>query len=289
MAIKIGHASIDERGRISGGASGDQSGKELCIREWYNKKWDFVLRPKHKDIAEKSARAVEQACANPNIGYDQGQRNTLYKQAALNIFDLSAVRVKCECDCSSLMHVCAIAGGANLSYGTNGFTTSTMGTYFVRSGDYDKLTDSKYRTSDKYLKRGDILVKAGSHTVMVLEDGSYATATVDKAIATTSTYSRTQFIRDVQACVGAAVDGIAGNETLSKTVTISALKNRKHPVVKYVQKYLNSLGYNCGTPDGIAGAKFTWALRNYQKANGCVADGEITARGKTWKKLLGMM
>ena len=43
---------------------------------------------------------------------------------------------------------------------------------FVKSGDYEKLTDAKYLTSDKYLKRGDILVKEGSHTLMVLENGS---------------------------------------------------------------------------------------------------------------------
>jgi peptidoglycan hydrolase-like protein with peptidoglycan-binding domain len=43
---------------------------------------------------------------------------------------------------------------------------------FVNSGDYVKLTDSKYLTTDKYLMRGDILVKEGSHTVMVLDNGS---------------------------------------------------------------------------------------------------------------------
>ena len=37
MAVKIGHASIDERGKISGGKAGDQTGKEVCIRDWYNK------------------------------------------------------------------------------------------------------------------------------------------------------------------------------------------------------------------------------------------------------------
>ena len=33
---------------------------------------------------------------------------------------------------------------------------------------------------------------------------------------------------------------------------------------------------------------FDAAIKAYQKANGCVADGEITARKNTWKKLLGM-
>ena len=84
------------------------------------------------------------------------------------------------------------------------------------------------------------------------------------------------------------MDGIAGPETLSKTITVSKSKNRKHAVVKPIQKYLNKIGYNCGIADGIAGAKFDAAVKAYQKANGCVADGEITARNKTWKKLLGL-
>lgn len=103
------------------------------------------------------------------------------------------------------------------------------------------------------------------------------------------TYTRTQFIKDVQASTGAKVDGIAGSETISKTVTVSARKNCTHKVVKYIQKYLNAIGYSCGKVDGIIGSKTTAAIKSYQKANGCVVDGEITARNKTWKNLLGML
>ena len=60
-------------------------------------------------------------------------------------------------------------------------------------------------------------------------------------------------------------------------------------VVQYVQKYLYALGYiEVGMADGVAGAKFDQAVRNFQAANGCAIDGEITAGCKTWKKLLGM-
>lgn len=106
---------------------------------------------------------------------------------------------------------------------------------------------------------------------------------------TTSTYTKKEFIKDVQRSFGAAVDGIAGPETLSKTLTISDTKNNRHTVVKFVQKRLHTLGYSeVGTADGIAGYKFTSAVKHFQKDNGCVVDGEITARNKTWKKLLGM-
>lgn len=175
MAIKIGHASADERGKATGGTGGDQTGKEVCIRNWYKGGWTVLLRPVSAAIAELSAKACEAACANKNIGYDQHGRNTLHDKAKAADFDLAAIGQPCECDCSSLMHVCAIAGGARLSYGSNGLTTRNMVSGFVGSGDYTKLTESKYLTSDQYLRRGDILVKDG-HTAMVLENGSKAEA-----------------------------------------------------------------------------------------------------------------
>lgn len=104
----------------------------------------------------------------------------------------------------------------------------------------------------------------------------------------TATYTHKQFIKDVQSAIGAAVDGIAGPETLAKTVTVSKTKNPRHAVVKPIQKYLNFLGYSCGSVDGIAGTKFHNAVMEYQKATGCTVDGEITAKNLTWKKLLGM-
>ena len=102
-------------------------------------------------------------------------------------------------------------------------------------------------------------------------------------------YSLESFIRNVQQATGSSPDGIAGPETLRNTVTLSACKNRTHPLVMYVQKRLLSLGYTqVGEADGIAGTKFTQAVKAFQRDNGCVADGEITARNKTWRKLLGM-
>lgn len=105
-----------------------------------------------------------------------------------------------------------------------------------------------------------------------------------------SVYTQKQFIRDVQKATGSHPDGIAGDETIGNTVTISATKNRKHPVIVYIQKRLNALGYNCGTADGIAGEKFTAAVNSYQKnvLGYKNTDGEVTAKKKMWKSLLGM-
>lgn len=103
------------------------------------------------------------------------------------------------------------------------------------------------------------------------------------------TYSLEQFIRDVQDATGSEVDGIAGQETIGNTVTVSAQVNRTHPVVEAIQKRLYSLGYTqVGEADGVAGPKFEAAVIAFQEDNGCWVDGEITARNKTWRILLGM-
>lgn len=102
-------------------------------------------------------------------------------------------------------------------------------------------------------------------------------------------YTLEKFVREVQAAIGAKVDGIAGPETIGKTVTVSAHKNNKHPVVKPIQKRLYALGYTMvGAADGIAGVKFEAAVNEFQHKNHCWVDGEITAGNKTWRKLLGM-
>ena len=96
------------------------------------------------------------------------------------------------------------------------------------------------------------------------------------------------FVKGVQSSCGAKVDGIAGKETLSRTVTLSTKKNSKHKVVKVLQTYLISLGYSCGKcgADGIFGSGTKSAVKAYQKDHGCVVDGVITKQNKTWKKLL---
>lgn len=106
-----------------------------------------------------------------------------------------------------------------------------------------------------------------------------------------SGYERTQFIMDVQSCTGSKIDGKAGSETIGNTITVSASKNRKHPVVVPLQKRLNALGHDCGKVDGIAGPKFTASVNSYQKnvLGYRNLDGEVTAGKKMWKSLLGMI
>lgn len=172
MAVKLGSARIDERGKAKGGKAGDQTGKECSTQSWYkhSKGWR-VFRAYDPVVAEKIAWDMEKACANSHIGYDQGDRLTLYNAAKAVGFDCSKVTKNVETDCSGLVRVCCAYAGVMLS----NFTTSNEASTLLKSKQFKELTGTKYTNSSSYLKRGDILVtKTKGHTVVVLSNGSKA-------------------------------------------------------------------------------------------------------------------
>lgn len=232
--MRIGHASIDERNRIKGGQAGDQTGKEVCIRTYYDKNWNYVLRPKTPDLAERSAKACESMCNNPCIGYDQNERNSLINYLELLNWDYKAIKKDTECDCSSFMTACALCGGAKIKYKGNAPTTSTMVIRFKESGSYDAMQYVSPKHSN--LKRGDILVKEGSHTVMVLDD-----------------YVMTNTITDKKPVLK---EGSKGDWVI------------------VAQGRLSTAGFPVEI-DGVFGPKTKEAVIQFQKANGLTTDGII--------------
>lgn len=102
-------------------------------------------------------------------------------------------------------------------------------------------------------------------------------------------YPKNEFVKDIRAVFNVDAEGVAGTETLMETITLSEVLNRKHQAIYYIQRRLYALGYTeVGKINGIADSRFTNAVKHFQADNGCVIDGEITARAKTWKKLLGI-
>lgn len=168
MSVTIGHASIDENGNIHSGSAGDQTKKEVCVRTWYSMPWTSVIRPNRAAVAEKIARAMEQACANDNIGYDQYQRTTLYTQAKENNWDLSKITTKCETDCSALVAVCVNAAGIAVS---KDIYTGNELQALKNTGEFVVFTSSSYTAKSDSLQRGDILLGKG-HTAIVLSNSS---------------------------------------------------------------------------------------------------------------------
>lgn len=172
--IKIGQASRDERGRYSGGLAGDQDGREVAIREWYDRPWNKVLRPKNPDKAEKIATAMEKACKNDYIGYDQNQRTTLYSLCKANGWNIENIKTPCETDCSALVAVCVNAAGVNIS---GDIYTGNEAKALLQTGEFELLSAPKYLMTDEYLKRGDILLYEFHHTAIALQDGRKAEKT----------------------------------------------------------------------------------------------------------------
>ena len=256
MAVRIGHASVDERGKATGGVAGDQTGKEVKISSWYSGGWDFCARAKDPVVAEKIAVSAEAACNNQNIGYDQGARNTLLTKAKAVGYDLGKIAEPCECDCSSLVSVCVrIAIGRDFYIG-NAPTTRTLKGVLTSLGAFEIISDVKHLVRSDYLQRGDILCKAGSHTVVVLDDGA-----------------------------ASAVD----NKPVTYAVQLPVLKKGSvGDAVKALQILLVGHGYNCGKAgvDGDFGSGTENALECYQEDNGLEVDAKCGP--KTWAKLLGM-
>lgn len=175
MAVMIGSARIDENGKASGGKAGDQTGKEVSRQKWYDqtdpKKAWRVFRAKDPEVAERTAQNMDWACDNNNIGYDQGQRLTLFNVAKPLGFNCKKVKTKCETDCSALVRVCCAYAGVTLP----NFRTPSEPAALLNSGAFEELKGEKYSHHSTYLKRGDILVTSKQgHTVVVLTNGPKA-------------------------------------------------------------------------------------------------------------------
>lgn len=246
MAVKIGHASSSETGKITGGKAGDQTGREVFTRNWYNhsKGWR-VFRAKSPTVAEKIAKCMEMACANNKIGYDQNQRSTLYNAAKPYAFDVSKVTTAVETDCSALVRVCCAYAGVVM----NDFNTVTEPGRLLASGAFVELTATKYTKDDDYLCRGDILcTKTKGHTMVILANGSKAgVVVVNKEYA-------------------------LGERTLA-----NGMEGKD---VKELQSYLIQLGYDLGKwgADGDFGDATEIAVRKFQKDHNITVDGKVGSK-----------
>lgn len=182
MATLCGWASIDENGNISGGASGDQTGKEVKTGSWYDFSQTTVLRWKNETYAKKFAKAIKAICNNSCVGYDQNERTSLYSALKAVNWDYTKLTKKCECDCSELI-ACAVNCVFGKAVIFSSVYTGNLNAALVNSGYFKKLTGSKYLTSGAYLKAGDVINRPGRHVISALEDGAKADSTDSDNVA----------------------------------------------------------------------------------------------------------
>lgn len=231
--ILIGSARKDENGRYMGGAAGDQTGKEVSVQNFYkhSKGW-YVLRAKRAEVAAKLANAMQTACDNQNIGYDQGQRLDVITQIR-KYGALGKIAVNTECDCSSLVRACCIESG----FDPGNFTTGNEAAALAGTGYFEPKASV---TSEAQLREGDILVtKTKGHTVIVVcaEAEELRRPTLRRGSRGADVTYLQQRLTAKGYGVG-KIDGIFGQKTLEA-----------------VKAYQAEHGL---TVDGIVGAK-TWA------------------------------
>ena len=256
MTVRIGHASVGETG-ARGGKTGDQTGKEVKVSNWYPSSWDFVARAKDAEVAGRIAEAALAGAMNENIGYDQGERNTLLAEAGKVGFDLAKIANPCETDCSAFASVCVLAAGVNLDFGSNLPTTRNLRQKLSGTGAFDILTDGKYLKGDAYLRAGDILCNEGSHVVVVLDDGA----------------------------------GMKQPNRIRSGVVYSldlplVQKGDSGPVVEALQQMLKLRSFDPGEVDGEFGNRTETAVTAFQHGAGLNPDGKVG--GQTWPVLLGI-
>lgn len=157
--------------------------------------------------------------------------------------------------------------------------------YLGEWGSTTSKLKQMYGTPDKFFK--------------TWKSGGVATHQATTSVMNTG-YTLKNFIYDVQVAEGQsgkALDSKAGNITLGKTPTVSKIKNKNHKIVTSLERRLKELGYYTGSIEAdhgktpCFGSGMERAVNNYQKnvLGYRNTDGEITAKGKMWKSLLGMI
>lgn len=167
-------------------SAGDQHcGDEVSTQAYYDhsKKWD-VLISTVPGMDKYIADAMEKACKNNDIGYDQATRNTLWENIKGKAFDPSRTSKKVNTDCSALVRVCVqyACHMCGVEKDIPNFTTSNQVKVLLATGLFKKL-GSKYEKQGVYLPRGAILVtKTKGHTVVVLDRGSKCDIPIEEPV-----------------------------------------------------------------------------------------------------------
>ena len=284
--VTIAHASISEDKTING-KRGDQTGKEVCLRSWWSKPWNVLIRFIDPDMQDKVAEAMEKACANDHIGYSQNDRNSLLNAVRKYGYDPECATSDVNTDCSALVTVaCIYAGIAEcaLVKGGNCATTRTLKSLLKATGEVMLYTTADYLNKTDKLKRGDILLKEGSHVVVVVSGEAKSVFDVAREVIQgkwgngaerkrliTEAYKRGEIMGDYEEVQKAVKELIHGTEPVTD-------------VPKHIWDYLYK---KIGNPYGVAGlmgnlkAESNFNPRNlqnsYEKKLGFTDDTYTTA------------
>ena len=259
MKVILGSARHDENGHAHGGKPGDQIQTstndfkgEVSMQDFYitSKGW-YVIRAKTKKLADKLAERMKTACNNPNIGYNQDEREQVVRKGI-------DTKEPVNSDCSALVRAC-IKEASGKDPGD--FYTGNEVSVLAKTGLFE---DAIGYTSITKLYVGDILVtKVKGHTAIVVQGNERTDGGDDTPDKPENPYTE---------------------PTTNVTSKANAKKyNLKNYIwqgegVKWVQWELSQAGYvkeinDAGGIDGDCGAVTTDCIKAYQKANKLTMDG----------------
>ena len=248
--IMIGSARIDERGKLSGGAAGDQkqvsssndTKGEVSMQPFYvhSKGW-YILRPKSAAVAAKMAERMIAACNNKNIGYDQGNRLGVIKYGI-------DTKIRTSCDCGTLVRQdVKEASGKD----PGNFTTANAAAVLGATGLFmPKISYVSQAKTPVY--NGDILVTKTKGHIVVVVSGNPRSQTQSSGSGSS----------------------VKGEEYNMQTI-------RKGSQGKTVKIWQVILGYTGTKIDGVFGSGTEAETMTWQKTHGLTADGIVGT--KSWK------
>lgn len=264
MSIIFGSARIDERGKASGGARGDQTGREVSTQPYYlhSGGW-YVLRPVSPAAANRIAADMVAACNNAHFGYGQSDRDIGVSACRSVGWDCSKVRVNVNIDCSALVRVC-VAYGTGKDVGDI-YTGNERGV-LLATGLFLDVTSSVNQSTGAGLCVGDILVtRSKGHTGVIVSG-----ATVRQAVpgrTETSTGGKYMFTCETiyQGCASTGRVGVS---------------------VYLCEEILKSRGIYKGELDKQFGPQLAEAVAYFQRVSGLEVDKIVGPA--TWRAMIAL-
>ena len=168
--VVIGEARCNEKGTLSGGKAGDQTGREVGTGDWYDGDWLYVFRAKDKNVRLKIAQAMMDTCANQHIGYniDKPNRYVAYDEAEKHNHNISAQTINGDTTCSQAVSMCMRAAGISKEYAPRHCDIATLTRVMKADPAFTEYTSTNYTKKSANLQAGDILLSS-HHTVIVVK------------------------------------------------------------------------------------------------------------------------
>lgn len=159
--MKVITASISEKGTING-KKGDQTGREVYERSYYNFGQTLYFRPADPSDAAYIVAIARRIANNKLVGYGQSDRRSIYELLKNNGWQSGKIYQACNTDCSMLIAIVVNCLYEDEICGPDTWTGN------LESRLYDSGIFSKGKITKYYKPQaGDIVLKAGKHVVIV--------------------------------------------------------------------------------------------------------------------------